>query len=187
MTARLYLKRRAVGVVVLAGIVMPSGAAPAGVKSDGAWDYTVKSDYTGDPQMVMARLRNQDGSALWISCTRRVGLDLETSTVSYAATVTAKRFLGSSEAKGRSTVYWFDENPPEVSNWIYRDRYGQLRDPEAIRGFVRKLVGSEKLVIELSNYRYEGMKSEFKLERDETRAVTERFSQDCGSLASKRT
>jgi hypothetical protein len=161
-------------------------AVPVIAKTGGSWEYVVKTNLEGDPQMALARLRSKDGSALWISCSHVASPDMKTVSILVAATVTAARFLGSSNPKGRSTVMWFDEDPPEVSHWVYRDRYGQLRGEKNVKDFVEHLVASERLVVELSNYRYETLRSEFSLDRDRTRVVADRFAKDCNSIGAKR-
>jgi hypothetical protein len=162
-------------------------AAPAIGSPDEKWVYTVKNDFEGDPQMALARLRNDDGSAaLWISCVRTIAIDQYQPTASLTATVIARRYLGHSGAKGRSTVVRFDERPPDVAHWMYRERYGQLRGEDNVKNFISQLAASEKLVVELSDYRYETLKSEFALDRSATRLIAERFTRDCKSLSATR-
>jgi hypothetical protein len=103
--------------------------------------------------------------------------------VAVAATVMQKAYLGPSDNKGRSTVYWLDDRPPEVSPWIYRDRYGQLRGEDQVMGFVASLATAQTFIVELANYRLEPRSVKFALDPGETRAVAERFSKDCRSIA----
>ncbi|MBL0405944.1 hypothetical protein JKG68_18450 [Microvirga aerilata] len=79
-------------------------------------------------------------------------------------------------------MYWVDDDSPEVGHWIYRDRYGQVPDPVQVNALVEKLEGAQRLVVELSNYRYETQKSEFRLNVSDTKTVTERFRKDCRDI-----
>jgi hypothetical protein len=167
--------------VGLVGGMLPCGVSRAA--QNGAWDYALKRNETGAPQAVWARAKGRGGSILWLSCSKRLSDEDGKATVTHAATVSQKRYLGPSGAKGRSTVYWFDDGTPNVSSWIYNDRYGQLIGPEKVDAFLQSLASSETLVIELSDYRYVGLNAEFDLRPDETKAIAGRFSEDCRKLA----
>lgn len=154
------------------------------VRAFGAWDYALQSSEGGPPDRAMARVLGEEGAALWISCTRVAREDGEAPAMTVAATVTQKAYLGPSAGKGRSTVYWLDDRPPEVSYWVYRDRYGQMREEGDVKSFVASLATAEKLIIELTNYRFETSNVMFSLKPSETKAVAERFSKDCQAIAS---
>jgi len=106
-------------------------------------------------------------------------------TVSTTATVSQKGYLGRSTPRGRSTVFWFDDGMPELAYWIYRDKAGQMADTKQVSLFLERLVGAKSLVIELSNYRYEIQRSEFQFDTADTKAVAERFRQDCRDIAGR--
>jgi hypothetical protein len=148
----------------------------------GSWDYVLRHDPEGQPQAAFARLRGENGSLLWLTCQRQV-LDSEQPPVPFiTAAVAQKQYLGRSDPRGRSTVYWFDGGSPEVSHWIYRDRHGQIAEPEQVHAFVDRLARAHSLTVELSNYRYETRKLEFHLDVGDTRNVAERFRKDCGDI-----
>lgn len=159
----------------------PADAATA--RAFGAWDYALQSSEDGPPSRAMARILGEEGTALWISCTRIAQEDDEHPAIAVAATVTQKAYLGPSGATGRSTVYWLDDRPPELSYWVYRDRYGQLREKESVESFVASLTTAEKLIIELTDYRLETRNVRFSLKPSETQAIVERFSKDCQVIA----
>jgi hypothetical protein len=62
---------------------------------------------------------------------------------------------------------------------------GQLANSEQVALFLEKLSGAQSLVIELSNYRYETQRSEFQFNAVDTKAVAERFRQDCRDIAGR--
>lgn len=167
---------------LLGTVALDPQAGAATTKSFGAWDYTLQNGEDGPPDRALARFLGEEGNALWLSCTRIAAEEGGPSTVAVAATVMQKTYLGPSGAKGRSTVYWLDDRPPEVSYWVYRDRYGQLREAEDVMSFVASLATAEKLIIELANYRFETRSVKFALRPSETKAVVERFSKDCQSI-----
>ncbi len=175
------------GAALLLGTVtLEPRAGIAAVRAFGAWDYALQSNENGLPHRVMARVLGKEGDALWISCTRIAREEGETAATVLSATITQKAYLGPSGAKGRSTVYWLDDRPPEVSYWVYRDRYGQLREEGDVKTFVASLTTAEKLIVELSNYRLEPRSVTFGLNPKETKAVVEQFSKDCQAIAAMR-
>lgn len=147
------------------------------------WNYALQIDQSGFPNRALAQVRGEGGSSLWFSCTRVAGDEGDPPQVAVAATVMQKAYLGPSDPRGRSTVYWLDERPPEVSRWVYRDRYGQLRGEGEVMGFVASLATAQTLIVELANYRLEPQSVKFALIPDETKAIAERFSKDCRSIA----
>jgi hypothetical protein len=166
---------------VISSTFLPT-AACAVVNGFGSWDYVLRHDAEGQPLAAFARLRGEDGSLLWLTCQRQV-LDSEEPPVSFiTAAVAQKQYLGRSDLRGRSTVYWFDGGSPEVGHWVYRDRYGQIPEPGQVHAFVDRLSRAQSLTIELSNYRYEPRKLEFRLNAADTRNVAERFRKDCGDI-----
>ncbi|PVE22806.1 hypothetical protein DC522_18830 [Microvirga sp. KLBC 81] len=151
----------------------------------GSWDYVLRHDQDGKPQAAFARLRGDNEALLWLTCSRMpVGEDLP-EVVSMTAAVSQKSYLGPSAPRGRSTIYWFDDGSPELSYWVYRGRVGRLANSEQVSLFLKKLSGARSLVIELSNYRYETQRSEFQLNAADTKAVAERFRQDCRDIAGR--
>lgn len=151
----------------------------------GSWDYVLRHDEEGKPQAAFARLRGEDEALLWLTCSRMAaGQDLPEA-VSMTAAVSQKSYLGISAPRGRSTVYWFDNGSPELSYWVYRGRVGQLANSEQVSLFLEKLSGAQSLVVELSNYRYETQRSEFQFDAADTKAVAERFRQDCRDIAGR--
>jgi hypothetical protein len=174
--------RMAAGLASLAGFLAIPNEAGAVANWFGSWDYVLRHDAEGQPLAAFARLRGENGSLLWLTCQRRV-LDIEQPPVSFiTAAVAQKQYLGRSDPRGRSTVYWFDGGSPEVGHWIYRDRYGQIPVPEQVHAFVDRLAQAQSLTVELSNYRYETRKVEFRLNAGDTRNVAERFRKDCGDI-----
>jgi len=170
----------AASVAVLAVMVRVDAWAAASVL--GSWDYVLRHDAEGEPLAAFARLRGENGSLLWLTCQRQV-LDSDQPPVRFSTVAVAqKQYLGRSDPRGRSTVYWFDAGAPEVGHWIYRDRYGQIPEAAEVRAFVEKLAGARSLTVELSNYRYEAHKLEFQLDLNETRAVADRFRKDCSNI-----
>src|SRR5690349_9701642 len=164
------------------GAAAPDLSAKAATGALRAWNYALQTDQDGAPNRALAQIRGEGGSSLWLSCTKVSGED-EPTQVAVAATLMQKAYLGPSDHKGRSTVYWLDDRPPEVSHWVYRDRYGQLRGEGEVMGFVASLATAQTLIVELANFRLEPQSVKFSLDPDETQAVTERFSKDCRSIA----
>ncbi len=169
----------------LALLALPTHLHASTAKVFGAWDYALTSDDSGRPSRILARVRGEAGSALWISCSRVDDYDGGTVKTVVAAAVTQKAFLGPSRAKGRSTVTWIDDRPPEIAYWTYRDRSGQLTRDEEVKALVASLAKAEKLTIELSNYRLETHNVTFALNVSETQAVVEQFTRDCQSMTNR--
>jgi hypothetical protein len=151
--------------------------------SVGAWDYAAQAAEDGSLNRVLARLTGEEGSALWLTCTRVVADEGAPPEALVAATITQKGYLGPSDPKGRSTVYWLDKQPPEVSYWVYRDRYGQLREPDKVKSFVASLTTAETLIVDLADYRLESRSVKFALKPNETKTIAERFERDCQAVA----
>jgi hypothetical protein len=152
----------------------------------GPWDYVLRHDDEGQPQAAFARLRGENGSLLWLTC-QRFASEPDQSSVPFTTVAVAQRqFLGRSDPNGRSTVYWFDDNGPEIGHWIYRDRHGQMPDPGQVRAFVDNLAGAKSLTIELSNYRFETRRHEFRLDPKDTSSVADRFRKDCAAILRER-
>lgn len=149
----------------------------------GSWDYVLRHDQEGKPQAVFARLRGDNEALLWLTCSRIPAGDDHSGIMSMTAAVSQRSYLGPSASRGRSTVYWFDDGSPELSYWVYRGKVGQLANSEQVALFLDKLSGAQSLVIELSNYRYETQRSEFQFSAADTKAVAERFRQDCRDIA----
>jgi hypothetical protein len=169
------------GVALITSTFLPT-AAGAVANWFGSWDYVLRHDAEGQPLAAFARMRGENGSLLWLTCQRQV-LDSDQPPVSFiTAAVAQKQYLGRSDSHGRSTVYWFDSGSPEVGHWIYRDRYGQIPEPDQVHAFVDRLAQAQSLTVELSNYRYETRKLEFHLNAGDTRNVAERFRKDCGDI-----
>ncbi|WP_114944001.1 hypothetical protein [Microvirga calopogonii] len=164
------------------GAAAPDLSATAATSALRAWNYALQSDQSGLPNRALAQIRGEGGSSLWFSCTKVSGED-EPPQVAVAATVMQKAYLGPSDYRGRSTVYWLDDRPPEVAHWIYRDRYGQLRGENEVMDFVASLATAQTLIVELANFRLEPQSVKFALDPVETHAVVERFSKDCRSIA----
>jgi hypothetical protein len=170
------------GLASIAALLVAPNEAGAVANRFGSWDYVLRHDAEGQPQAVFARLYGDGGSLLWLTCQRQV-LDGELPPVPFiTAAVLQKQYLGRSDSRGRSTVYWFDGGSPEVGHWIYRDRHGQIPDPEQVHAFVDRLAQAQSLTVELSNYRYETRKLEFHLNAGDTRNVADRFRQDCQDI-----
>jgi hypothetical protein len=150
------------------------------------WNYALQTDQGGLPNRALAQIRGEEGSSLWLSCTRVAADEGDPPQAAVAVTVMQKAYLGPSDPKGRSTVYWLDDHPPEVSHWVYRDRYGQLRGEDQVMGFVASLTTAQSLIVELANYRLEPQSVKFALDPAETNAIAERFSKDCRSIATAR-
>lgn len=146
------------------------------------WNYALQNDQGGLPYRALAQIRGEEGSSLWLSCTRVAGDEGEPPEAAIAVTVMQKVYLGPSNLSGRSTVYWLDERPPEVSRWIYRDRYGQLWGKDQVMRFLASLATAQTLIVELANFRLEPQSVKFALDPDETHEVAERFSKDCRSI-----
>jgi hypothetical protein len=168
----------------LAAIAMQP-ALPA-LAAGAQWEYAVKHNAQDDAGSVYARLRGEGPSYLWLSCIRTPSDGEGAPILLVAATVAQKEFLGASNGKGRSTVYWFDEGTPEVAPWVYRNQYGQLIGKDQVEAFLENLSSSRKLDVELSNYRFEPVKLSFMLNPAETKAIAERFSRDCQELRRER-
>jgi hypothetical protein len=150
----------------------------------GSWDYVLRHDSEGLPQAAFARLRGENGSLLWLTCQRQI-LERDQSPISFVTAAVAQRqYLGRSDPRGRSTVYWFNGGSPQIGRWIYRDRYGQVPDADQVWGFVDELAQAKSLTIELSNYRYETQRHEFYLNESDTRNLADRFRQDCRDIIS---
>jgi hypothetical protein len=166
---------------VAALLAIPTTAA-AVANWFGSWDYVLRHDAEGQPLAAFARLRGENGSLLWLTCQRQV-LESEEPPVSFiTAAVAQKQYLGRSDSRGRSTVYWFDGGSPEVGHWIYHDRYSQIPEPDQVHAFIDRLAQSQSLTVELSNYRYETQKLEFHLNAGDTKNVADRFRQDCKDI-----
>jgi hypothetical protein len=151
-------------------------------KGAGPWDYVLRRDAEGLPLAAFARLRGDNGSLLWLTCQRQI-LDSDRPAVPLVtAAVVQKQYLGRSDSRGRSTVYWFDEGAPEVGHWVYRDRHGQIPQPNEVYAFVDRLGGAQRLTVELSNYRFETRKLEFLLDAGDSRSVADRFRKDCRDI-----
>jgi hypothetical protein len=172
----------AAGLAYVAALLAIPNEAGAVANRFGSWDYVLRHDADGQPLAAFARLRGEDGSLLWLTCQRQV-LDSEDPPVSFiTAAVAQKQYLGRSDLRGRSTVYWFDGGSPKVGHWVYRDRYGQIAEPGQVHAFVDRLARAQSLTVELSNYRYETQTVEFRLNAGDTRNVAERFRKDCGDI-----
>ncbi len=175
--------------IILVSACMLGAAAPelsARAATTGAlrtWNYVLQTDQGGSPTRALAQVRGEEGSSLWLSCTRVAGDEGEPPQTAVALTVMQKAYLGPSDPKGRSTVYWLDDRPPGVSHWIYRDRYGQMRGENEVMGFVTSLATAKTLIVELANFRLEPQSAKFVLEPDETQVVAAKFSKDCRSIA----
>ncbi|WP_262297500.1 hypothetical protein [Microvirga sesbaniae] len=174
-------------VLVLAGtlgLIAPEFSAISATSGSlRTWSYALQTDQSGLPNRALAQVRGEEGSSLWLSCTRVAGEEGEPLQVAVAATVTQRAYLGPSDPRGRSTVYWLDDRPPAVAHWIYRDRYGQLRGEGEVMGFAASLATAQTLIVELANYRLEPQSVKFALVPEETKAITERFAKDCRSIA----
>ncbi|WP_139165420.1 hypothetical protein [Microvirga guangxiensis] len=150
----------------------------------GSWDYVLRHDQEGKPQAAFARLRGESEALLWLTCSRLTTGEDKPETLSMTATVSQKGYLGRSTSRGRSTVYWFDDRSPELAYWIYREKAGQMANAEQVSVFLNRITEARSLVIELSNYRYETQRSEFRFNAVDTKNVAERFRQDCRDIAS---
>jgi hypothetical protein len=180
--SRLHLVVLTAGFTSVAALLAVPTAAGAVANWFGSWDYVLRHDAEGQPLAAFARLRGENGSLLWLTCQRQV-LESDEPPVSFiTAAVAQKQYLGRSDPRGRSTVYWFDGGSPEVGHWVYRDRYGQIPVPEQVHAFVDRLSQAQSLTVELSNYRYETRTVEFHLNAGDTRNVAERFRKDCGDI-----
>ncbi|MBM6581996.1 hypothetical protein ILT44_17490 [Microvirga sp. BT689] len=148
----------------------------------GAWDYVLRHDTDGRPQAAFARIPGENGSLLWLSCSRSgAGSDLSPAT-SFTVAISQKYYLGRSDPHGRSTVYWFDSGTPQVARWMYRDRHGQIPDRVQTNAFIDRLAKAENLVVQLSNYRLEAQRSEFRFNAVDTKGVADRFRKDCQDI-----
>lgn len=175
-----------VSICVLGAVVPEPSAEAATTSAFRTWNYALQSDQSGQPNRALAQIRGEEGSSLWLSCTRVAGEEGEPPQAAVALTVMQKAYLGQSDSRGRSTVYWLDDRPPGVSHWVYRDRYGQLRGENEVMDFMTSLATAQRLIVELANFRLEPQSVKFVLDPDETQAVSERFSKDCQSIATAR-
>ena len=150
----------------------------------GSWDYVVRNDPDGKPQAAFARVRGDNEALLWLTCARLSAGEDKPEALSLTATVSQKAYLGRSTPRGRSTVYWFDDKSPELAYWTYREKAGQMANAEQVSDFLNNLAEAQTLVIELSNFRYETQRSEFRFDTSDTKTVAERFRQDCQDIAS---
>lgn len=150
----------------------------------GSWDYMVKHDPEGMPQAAFARLQGIDDSLLWLTCSRYSANEDQPQKVSMAAAVSQKGYLGHSSLRGRSTIYWFDDGSPELGFWIYNGRVGQIAGREQVNLFLDRIVGAETLTIELTNYRLEPLRSEFRFDAADTKTLADKFRQDCRAISS---
>ncbi|MXQ11691.1 hypothetical protein [Microvirga makkahensis] len=173
------------GVAVLLGAagMFASNKAEALDTWIGSWDYVLQHDQEGRPSAAFARLRGDDEALLWLTCARYPTDGKAQKAVSLSATVSQKSYLGRSPSRGRSTVYWFDDGSPELSYWVYRERAGQIASAEQVTRILEKMTDAQSLVIELSNYRYETLRSQFQFNPLDTKRVAERFRQDCRAIA----
>lgn len=178
----LIVRFAAMAGVALAGCTVSMTGTHAAAAWFGAWDYVLRQDAEGAPQAALARLRGEAGSTLWLSCSRQAMEDEKPSQAVVTAAVVQKQFLGRSDPRGRSTVYWFDGGSPEVGHWIYRDRSGQIPDPQEVKAFIDRLAQAQSLVVELSNYRYETKAFTFRFDKDDTRNLADRFRKDCRAI-----
>lgn len=159
---------------------LPADAIPTNAL--GAWAYIAQTAEDGALNRVTAGVKGEGGSALWLTCTRIAKEEDEPLQMALAATITQKAYLGPSDPRGRSTVYWIDGQPPELSYWIYRDRYGQLREQEQVKSFVASLTTAKSLIVDLANYRLEQQSVVFSLNPVETKVIVERFARDCQAI-----
>jgi len=173
------------GLAVGFGLAASFSAGPAWALATwiGSWDYVLRHDQEGKPQAVFARLRGEDESLLWLTCSRYSAGAERPDAVSVTAAISQKAYLGRSAPRGRSTVYWFDDGSPELSYWVYRERAGQLANSEQVLHFLEKLTQASSLVVELSNYRFETLRLEFQFDASDTKAVAERFRHDCRAIS----
>ena len=147
------------------------------------WNYALQTDPSGVPSRALAQVRGEEGSSLWLSCTRVAGGEGDPPQAAVAVTVMQKAYLGPSDPKGRSTVYWLDDRPPEVSHWIYRDRYGQLRGEDQVMGFVASLATAQTPYCGACELSSRAAEREIRSRSRRDSGVAERFSKDCRSIA----
>lgn len=152
----------------------------------GAWDYVLRHDTDGQAQAAFARLPGENGSLLWLSCSRSAAESDFSTVPSLTVAISQKFYLGRSDLHGRSTVYWFDDGTPEIARWIYRDRHGQIPDRAQTNAFIDRLATAGNLVVELSNFRLEAQRSEFRFNAADTKGVAERFRKDCRDILGDR-
>lgn len=162
---------------------LPASRAQALATFIGSWDYVVNHDPDGKPMAAFARLQGVDDSLLWLTCSRYSATGERPQVVSMAAAVSQKGYLGHSSIRGRSTVYWFDDGSPELGYWTYRGRAGHIAGQEQVNRFLDKITGAQTLTIELSNYRLETLRSEFQFDSADTKAVADKFRQDCRTIS----
>lgn len=167
---------------VIVGCCFVTQQVEAAAVRIGSWDYVLKHDPDGKPRAAFARLRGDNGSLLWLTCSKASQDDDLIQVMSFAAAVYQKGYLGRSTSRGRSTIIWFDESSPELGYWTYQDRLGMLSGQDQVTTFVDRIARSQTLVIDLSNYRYETKRSEFHFNENDTKAITERFKQDCRNI-----
>jgi hypothetical protein len=174
----------AVSAAWMLGTADCSAQTAATTVSFGSWDYARQTDEDGLANRVFARFNGEGGAALWLSCSRIDRDEGEPVTVLSAA-ITLKSYLGPSRGRGRSTITWLNDEPPEISYWVYRDRYGQMVGEDNIKSFVASLGKAEKLTVELTNYRLEARRVMFAFQQNKAQAVVERFTRDCGMLTNR--
>jgi len=173
---------RAIAAALFAAWLPVAPGLAAGPK----WEYAMQDGTDGRSRSVYARLAGEGPSYLWLACTRTIFEDERASQFTLTAAVAQRQFLGQSDTRGRTTVYWFDDQPPEASAWIYSDKYGKLIGEQAVRDFALRLTTAQKLKVELSNYRYESVKLDFQLDPNETKVIVDQFKRDCANLRSER-
>lgn len=170
------------GLLALVITLVPYSEAHAIATWFGDWDYVLQHDAEAQPQAAFARLRGDKGSLLWLTCRKQIMGEDQPPVRFITAAVLQRQFLGRSDQRGRSTVYWFDGGSPEVGHWLYRDRHAQIPDPEQVDTFVDKLARAQSLNVELSNYRYETQRLEFRLNVADTKSLADRFRKDCKDI-----
>jgi hypothetical protein len=149
----------------------------------GSWDYVLRHDQDGKLQAAFARLQGDNESLLWLTCYRYSVGEEKPESVSVAAAISQKSYLGDSSIRGRSTIYWFDGGSPELGFWMYRGRVGQISDREQVTRFLDKLEAAQTLVVELTDYRMDPQRSEFQLNANDTKALADKFRQDCRDIS----
>jgi hypothetical protein len=152
---------------------------------NGRWNYSLQTGDDGTITRVLAKVGGEERSVLWLSCYKASDEGENRDRMVVAAAITQPTFLGPSDGRGRSTVYWVDQHPPEVAQWVYRDRGGLLVGEQAVMALMASLATAEKLTVELANYRLETQNVSFSLQPGETHAIAERFSKDCRTIAAR--
>src|SRR3712207_3975888 len=92
----------------------PAQTSTPATLSFGAWGYARQTSENGFPSRIFAQLNGEGGAALWLSCSRIDRDDGEPATTVLSAAVTLKSYLGPSRGRGRSTITWFDDEPPGI-------------------------------------------------------------------------